>query len=521
MTIEENFKNFLLKNYEVFNSKYKKKGKSIYVTANDIIKAYNTIMDSLGAENISDGDACAMINAVLPITATLAKPKKIIAGLDTASSWIYEQLKSPGCPLHISDRGDFIEFCDSGVSVGTNDKAVLDWLKLRVFDLGLGKVYKEGVLDAGWSTLKKKFYTTTKAEKNKLVKYDGNVFIDEFLRYIYDYLQIKEDYDVYEMIFKHWMWCLKRRMFSKPVIWHIWINFNGAQGIGKTQMLNRMFKFIEDFIITTNLRVMNDVDREYRKFTDNYVIIFDDLNSGENSDNDISLNDDAVDAIKQIMTQEVLSIRQFQTQEQNKVKNTFVPISTANKHLYDIIYDGDAMRRWFEFNCRRSKAPESYDELNSVLERFTEALRGIDENNDNGYWDRNSEVGKKIIEIQKHYIPTNTSTNTWIDYCHVTPDFDRSQETAFMAPAYKQYITYCRAVGKHTAGLQRVTMILARLWPECIDEKGVAHVFIESKIDDTTGDLVINDIAKIEPIGFIKSNKVAKLNVPGDVNGFN
>lgn len=161
---------------------------------------------------------------------------------------------------------------------------------------------------------------------------------------------------MYEMIFKHWMWCLKRRMFSKPVIWHIWINFNGAQGIGKTQMLNRMFKFIEDFIITTNLRVMNDVDREYRKFTDNYVIIFDDLNSGENSDNDVSLNDDAVDAIKQIMTQEVLSIRQFQTQDQNKVKNTFVPISTANKHLYDIIYDGDAMRRWFEFNCQRSKA---------------------------------------------------------------------------------------------------------------------------------------------------------------------
>lgn len=70
---------------------------------------------------------------------------------------IFEQLQSPNCPLHISDRGDFIEFCDSGVSVGTNDKAVLDWLKLRVFDLGLGKVYKEGVLDAGWNTLKKNF----------------------------------------------------------------------------------------------------------------------------------------------------------------------------------------------------------------------------------------------------------------------------------------------------------------------------------------------------------------------------
>lgn len=448
---------------------------------------------------------------------SIAKPKLVIKDLGVTASWIYEILHAPDCPLHISDRGDSIEFRADGVSIAGNDKLVRAWLTSKVKDMDLQKVYREGDLDAGWLLLKQKFQTAAKATKNNLIAFDGNPFVDEFLHYIYDYLQIKEDYDVYEMMFKHWMWCLKRRMFNKPVIWHIWLNFNGAQGIGKTQMINRMLRFIEDFIITTNLRIMNDVDREYRKFTDNYVIIFDDLNTGENSDNDVSLNDNAVDAIKQIMTQEVFTVRQFQTQDQNKVKNTFVPISTANRHLYDIIYDGDAMRRWFEFNCQRSTPPESYDELNAILERFPEALRGIDENNDKGYWDRQSAVSNKIVEIQKHYIPTNTSTNTWIDYCHVTPDFDRSPETAFMAPAYKQYSSYCRAVGKHTAGLQRVTMILGRLWPECIDEKGIAHVFIESKIDDTTGDLIINDVTKLEPIAFTKSTKVAKL---GGVNDF-
>lgn len=422
-----------------------------------------------------------------------AKPKAILPGLDVVSSWIYEQLQSKDCPLNISSRGDFIEFCSDGVTIGANDKAVRDWLSLRVFTLGLDKTYKEGLLDAGWNTLKRKLQTVTKASKNQLVAYDGNKFIDEFLKYIYDYLQIKEDYDVYEMMFKHWMWCLKRRMFGKPVVWHIWINFNGSQGIGKTQMLNRMFKFIDDFIITTNLRIMNDIDREYRKFTDNYVIIFDDLNTGENSDSDVSLNDNAVDAIKQIMTQEVFTVRQFQTQDQNKVKNTFVPISTANRHLYDIIYDGDAMRRWFEFNCQRSVPPKSYDELNAILERFPEALRGIDENNDKGYWDRQSEVSKKIVEVQKHYIPTNTSTNTWIEYCDITPDYDRTDKTKFMAPEYQQYCSYCKAVGKHMAGLQRVTMILARLWPDCVDDAGIAHVFIKKRVDRDNGQLIDNE----------------------------
>lgn len=428
-----------------------------------------------------------------------SKPKKIFNELGEAASWIYEQLKvNKDCPIKISDRGDTIEFVSDGVRINGNDKLVRAWLTSKVHDLGLQKIYREGILDAGWLLLKQKFQTVTKAEKNSLVKYDGSKFVDEFLKYIYDYLQIKEDYDVYEMIFKHWMWCLKRRMFDRPVVWHIWINFAGAQGIGKTQMINRMFNFLSDFKADTTLRIMNDLDREYRKFTDNYIIFFDELNTGDNSDSEILLYDGAVDAIKQIMTQETFTVRQFQTQDQNKVRNTFVPISCANKHLYDIIYDGDAMRRWFEFNCQRNTPPESYDELNAILERFPEALKGIDENNDKGYWIKGSATDKKIVEIQKHYIPTNTSTNTWIDYCGIKPDYEKNQHTSLLAPEYKQYCTYCRAVGKHAAGLQRVTMILGRLWPDCIDDKGIAHVVIEKRVDEGNGELILNDPIKFD-----------------------
>ena len=65
-----------------------------------------------------------------------------------------------------------------------------------------------------------------------------------------------------------------------------------------------------------------------------------------------------------------------------------------------------------------------------------------------------------------------------------------------MAPEYKQYCTYCRAVGKHSAGLQRVTMILGRLWPECIDDKGIAHIIIENRVDEVNGELILNDPVK-------------------------
>lgn len=483
---------------------FKYQGKGLYANiqevTNNLVHTFRVCERPFTEEEVKEWLEDFQKKYISNLSPKNSKPKLVIADIGETASWIYEQLHDASCPVHLSDRGDMIEFVSDGVRISGNEKIVRSWLTTRVRDLGLTKVYRECDLDAGWTLLKQKFQTATKASKINMIKYTGSTFVDDFLKYIYDYLNIAEEYAIFEMIFKHWMWCLKRRIFNKSVIWHIWPNFKGAQGIGKTQMLNRMFAFIEDFTVTTNLKILNDAEREYRKFTDNYILIFDDLNSGENNDSDLLLNDSAVDTIKQMTTQEILTIREFQTQNQIRVKNTFMPISTANKHLYDIIYDGDVMRRWFEFNCQRNTPPASYDELNAILERFPEALQGIDENNDKGYWIRGTETCNKIVEIQKHYIPTNTSTNTWIDYCHVTPDLERSEKTKFMAPEYKQYMTYCRAVGKHAAGLQRVTMILARLWPECIDDAGIAHVFIESKVDESTGVLICNDITKLEPI---------------------
>lgn len=492
-TVVDDFKAYVLKKYEVVKGKYKDKVKNVYPTVDGIIQKFNTLQEELGKDSISPSVGSKALSEVLPIKGdplqTKAAPKVYLPEIGRTASWILEKLKDPKCPFNISKRADRITY---KTNTSSNDKGILAWLNQKVHDLDLKKVYKNGDISDGWELLKLHFMSSQKQYLCAQFKYNGNQFADEFIRYIYDYLDIAEDYDVFDMMFRHWVWCLKRRIFGKRVVWHIWLNFNGAQGIGKSQMLDRMFKTFEDFTVVTNLKVMNDIEREYKKFTDNYVIIFDDLNSGENNDNDLLLNDSAVDAIKQIMTQEVFTIRQFQTQDQSKVPNTFVPISTANKHLYDIIYDGDAMRRWFEFNCRRDKAPDSYDELNSVLERFPEVLQGIDENNDRGYWDRDSETGRKIIKIQKRYIPTNTSTNTWIDYCDIKPDFDRADNTKFMAPEYQQYCAYCRAVGKHAAGLQRVTMILGRLWPECIDDAGVAHIFIQKRVDKDSGQFINN-----------------------------
>lgn len=502
MTIEENFKNFVLKNYEIVNSKYKKQGKSIYPTVNDIIKSYNDLMEKLGADEIPNELAIKVLSEALPIKAKVSPVKEIIPEIGEVGSFLLEILTDKSSAIKLNNRGDMVSFISGNTRVQATEKTVLAYANVKAKEMGLDGVYKRELIKDGWELLSKHFVAACTKKLQNDIKFDNNQnqeVLNKFLKFIYDYLIIKEDYDIFEMLFKHWMWTLKRRIFGKKVVWHIWPNFHGAQGIGKSEIITRMLSFMEDFVTDADLGAIQDIDREIKKFTDYFVITFDELKQGDNKDNtELQLSDAAIDMIKGIMTQERFNVRVMGTQTQNRFNNTVVPISCANKHLYDIIYDGEAMRRWFEFTCQRTEIPKSYDELNFILSTFKDALKCIDEDNDKGYWVKGSDTDKKIVEIQKHYLPTTTSTNTWIDYCNVRPDINRQNNTCFLAPEYKQYCTYCRAVGKHAAGLQRVTMILGRLWPDCIDDKGIAHVVIEKRVDEGNGELVLNDPVKFD-----------------------
>jgi hypothetical protein len=455
------------------------------------------------------------------VVAVTPKPPKqtvYFPDLPQVTNWIYGQINLANCPFEHSPKMDMIWYTSNNIRVNAGDKELIGWLKCRAADLNKSKVYKEGLISSGWDLLKKEMCANCIGRLKQSIAYDENnvVTMDNFARMLYDYLDIKEPYDIFETLFKHWCWTLKRHIWGKDVKWHLWINFSGAQGIGKSELIRRMCKFMSDFFAEAYLNAFNDVERQYKLFTENYILFFDELNKGDNKDNaiEMTLNSNAIDSIKDMVTKDVITVRQYTTQDQIKVKNQFSAISVANKHLYDIIYDGEAMRRWFDFYCQRETPPDSYDEINAALANFTDALKGIDENIEDGYWKVKSDIGKRISEIQKSYVPTNTSANSWIKYCDVKPDNTKSKSSAFRGPEYKEYQKYCKSVGKHFASMERVNMILCRLWPSCVDEDDIAHIIITNKIDEETGDLLANDITKLESEGFTETNKVAKLDIP-------
>lgn len=470
-------------------------GRKKYVTPAQIFSEYISLISKLHKTcSTTIADFEDYVKRATPIKETT---KCYFKELPQISNWIYEQLTIPTCPFDISKKFDMINFRSNDNQVSTGDKAVVGWLNCRAADLGLSKVYKVGLMSAGWDMLKLKMASDCIKMLKESIKYnEANVSItDSFIRSIYDYLQIKERYEIFEMLFKHWCWTLKRHIWNRHVTWQIWINFYGAQGIGKSEMIRRMFKFIRDFMAETSLSAFNDVERQYKLFTDTYVLYFDELNKGDNKDAAVEmvLNSAAVDSIKDMMTKDIITVRQYQTQDQAKFRNQFTPISAANNHLYDIVYDGEAMRRWFDFTCCRQNPPESYDEINNILATFQDALKGIDEDKDEGYWIPNSEIGKEIFAIQKTYIPTNTSTNSWINYCSVKPDNEHLTANIFNAKLYSEYSAYCKSVGRGKASMDRVAAILKRLWPEAVDANGNVYVTSTKVISEGTETVKIND----------------------------
>lgn len=467
-------------------------GRIKYVTAEIIYSDYVKKLAALKLECPTPlTDFKDWVEAVTP---KQTAQKVYFRNLPQVTNWIYEQLRSPVCPFKLSPKYDMIQYVSNSVEVAAGEGDLVGWLNCRAADLNKSKVYKTGLVSSGWDILKKEMCANCVGMLRESIAYDPNDIptMDVFIKSLYEYLQIKEPYEIFEMLFKHWCWTLKRHIWDKDVKWHIWVNFSGAQGIGKSELVRRMCNFIREFFAEATLNAFNDVEKQYKLFTDTYVLFFDELNKGDNKDSvvEMTLNSSAIDSIKDMVTKDIITVRMYNTQNQGKFKNKFTPISVANNRLYDVIYDGEAMRRWFDFYCQRETIPASYDEINAILATFPDALKGIDENSDDGYWDHTSEIGRKITEIQKTYVPTNTSTNSWVSYCEVQPDLTFDPKNKFNARLYNFYKEYCKSVGRGCASMDRASAILKRLWPNAVNDEG--DVFV------TVGRVVKSDGSEIE-----------------------
>ena len=315
------------------------------------------------------------------------------------------------------------------------------------------------------------------------IKYDKEClpFLDTYLHKIHDHFQIKESYEIFKMMMCHWAWQVKRRMRMKKVVWHIWLNFFGPTGTGKSWFIDKLAaKFEEFYTENAKISALFNETREVKKMTEKYIIYFDELavNKEQAVAGVETLTTDDIKTLKSILTGNKLDTRIYGTQEQMKRTITFSCISSANEHLYDVIFDPETMRRYFEFNCMRSEIgnTEELNSLNEVLDRSVEFWRAIDENNDKGYWNPNSDIGKEIWEVQKTYYPTKSTLIEMSKYF----DFVKCPETS-TTDAYITYSSWCKNAGMKPKSIMNFNSEVAKRWPELIGSDGLPHICFVSK----------------------------------------
>lgn len=360
--------------------------------------------------------------------------------------------------------------------------------------------YKEGEITRCLSSYFMDLYQHGVANMFQTIAHDPKFEkgMEKWLDNLYDYFQPQESREIFHMMMKQWGWQSKRKILGREVKWHIWINLFGASGLGKTTAIKKICSPMEDVTSTTTISKVFDDTREIKRLTENYVLIFDELAINSEREDGDKLTADQNGFLKQLITGDFIDARVFTTQKQAKKKITFSCISSANQHLYDVIYDPDTMRRFFEFHCM-AVANGDFSKINKTLENSVYFWKGINEDLDEGYFDPGSELGRQVTAIQKSYYPTKSSVYDWMNEC----DVKAGNKPAWTA--YKYYSQYCRNCGRKAKAMPTFISDIKHAIPESVRndtafiEYNVTELCRTHKYDDDELPSSMDDLKPVEP----------------------
>lgn len=433
--------NFILKNGELYENQRKRNP----ITFMEVLAI---LMPRMGEFNYTPVQVNeAMRTAVAELTSEIPEQVGVTgARFSNEIEFVKSVLKSKN--VDGNKRGDkFTQVLANGNRKDLDLEHVHDYLE---FELGAynrtverNEKFNIGVVKAALGVLMHETNNEVFINLQNSLRYnsDSAKASEDVLKRILNVMKIEGDFDVNMTVLKHFLWLIKRNLFSLPTVNELWLAIFGAQGCGKNYCSKNIFAGpLKEFYVETELNKLGDIDREIKKFTENLVVNFDELAMGTGEKTG-KINDTLLQNLKTIVTRSEMTFRSMGGQKQVKMDKKFVPMSTANTHLYDVIYDETGMRRFFEF-VSSQPAGIQFDnkEVKAIADLMPIAYQGIDENLSKGYLDFTSEIGTKISAVQATY-RGRTSIDEWIEDMHVVPSTPTSGMDLF--DEYRQYTRDC------------------------------------------------------------------------------
>ena len=248
------------------------------------------------------------------------------------------------------------------------------------------------------------------------LQYDGNGSLDTWVRSLYEFWHIEQDYDVFSTMFKQWMWCVKRRFNSMTTTNEIMINIYGSQGSGKTIPITRLLNkvFTQELWSKIGVDTVSDT-REKFLWVSKAVLMLDELQGDY-------VSGPKLGAFKEMVTADYVHYRILGKNKEMSAPKRACMIGTSNFHLFKRMNDSTGMRRFMEFDINPDAPRIPEDEWLALVDRITDgaiaAFRDINIEA-TGFWipDSNNpsmvETNRKIKSIQEGYVD-QTPTISWL-----------------------------------------------------------------------------------------------------------